>query len=448
VDTNRIGSREPILILTRAADRLVSLKPGEVIRAHVAEVFPGGDVNLRIQGNLFRARSLLQLPENANVLFRVQGQKAGENASEIRLQFLEVISSSAAGQTLGSPGTSLLQTLTQELAANLAVKTQMPSGLAGIVERLLKALPDDSSRIPTATREQLLNLLQTSLRATGQSIQDRVKMLFGQVFDQEALPLPELAGVKERVFADIEKILQVPLKSTLENTGVGLEGKLRALAEALMEAGDRSLRNPLSALGTAQSAGTTPVPPDLKAGLLQIREMLLEQQEQLSSLAMRSGAADTTAVGDKKTVLEQMLQSVDGLLQDIESFQLLSKLTDSFYTFLPFIWDGLKEAEIAFKRSGRGPQSRSYYCLVHLNLEELGKLEIVAMMTGPEFYVSFKSDHDKFRSVLNAHLSELRQMFAAKGLKLALVSFYRMEEKQLAPFERLESFESIINIKI
>ena len=60
MDTLRVGTRDPILLLTRAADKLVSLKPGEVIRAQVAEVLPGGEVNLRIQGNLFRARS--QLP--------------------------------------------------------------------------------------------------------------------------------------------------------------------------------------------------------------------------------------------------------------------------------------------------------------------------------------------------------------------------------------------------
>ena len=143
-----------------------------------------------------------------------------------------------------------------------------------------------------------------------------------------------------------------------------------------------------------------------------------------------------------------MATAIDGLLNRIETLQLLSKLTNSFYTFLPFIWNGLKEAEIAFKSSRSGPQGRSYYCLVHLDLEELGKLEIVAMMAGSEFLVSLKTDHDAFRSVLNANMNELREMFAAKGLKLGPVNFYRMEEKQLEPFERLESFESIINIRI
>jgi flagellar hook-length control protein FliK len=466
MDTHRVGTGDPILLLTRAADKLLSLQPGEVIRAQVAEVLPGGEVNLRIQGNLFRARSMLQLPENASVLFRVLGQKTGESVSEIRLQFLEVIAQSETGQLPQRSVIDPLQTLTQELASNLAGKTQLPGGLAATVERLLKALPDDPSRIPAGTREQLLTLLQTSLRTTGQSIQDRMNLLFRQFIDQDHPQVLELAKIKEQVFADIEMISQTPLKSTLANTGVGLEARLRLLAEALAEGGDRSLSIPLSAIDAEQPSGTAPLSPgqqsappqsdlqadplhsDFKARLLQIREMILEEQAQLLELDLSTRIAEAGSLKEKRAMLEQMLQSVDGLLQDVETFQLLSRLTDSFYTFLPFLWEGLKEAEIAFKRSGSGPQGRSYYCLVHLDLEELGELDVVAMMAGSEFLVSFKTDHDTFRSVLNARLNELQQMFAAKGLKLGLVSFYGLREKQLAPFERLEAFESIINIRI
>ena len=198
------------------------------------------------------------------------GQKTGEGASEIRLQFLEVIAQSEAGQMPQKPAGDPLQTLTQELASNLAVKTHVPAELAATVERLLKALPDDPSRIPAATREQLLTLLQTSLRTTGQSIQDRLNMLLRQFMDQDYPQLLELANIKEQVFADIETISQIPLKSTLTNTGVGLEARLRVLAEALAEAGDTSLRNPLSALGADQSVGTTLLPPDLKDALRQL----------------------------------------------------------------------------------------------------------------------------------------------------------------------------------
>jgi len=476
MDNLRVGVREPILLLTRAADKVVSLQPGETIRAQVAEVLPGGEVNLRIQGNLFRAKSFLQLPENASVLLRVVGRQSGAGAAEVRLQFLEVLpASSDVSQVLQKAVADPLAILTQELASRLAVKTQTPAGLAATVENLLKALPDTPAGIPAETRERLMTLLQTSLRTTGESIEERMTALLRQFADRDAAPVRELAGIKAQVFADIETISQFSLQSTLTNTGVSLEARLRALAEGTALTGDRLPGMLPSALGAEQAVGSGPLPAELKealvrlnqqgvplpppspadplqsdfkARLLQIREMVLDQQAQLLKLDLSERIANAGPLQEEKTVLDQMLKSIDGLLQDVETFQLLSKLTDSFYTFLPFVWKGLKEADIAFKRSGGGPGGRSYYCLVHLELEELGKLEIVAMMAGAEFYVTFKSDHDSFRSVLEAHLNELQEQFAAKGLKLGLVSFHDMEEKQLAPFERLESFESLVSIRI
>ncbi len=478
MDNLRVGVREPILLLSRAADKVVSLQPGATIRAQVAEVLPGGEVNLRIQGKLFRAKSFLQLPENASVLLRVVGQKTGEGAAEVRLQFLEVLpsASDAAGQVLQKAVADPLALMTQELASRLAVKTQSPAGLAATVENLLKALPDTPARIPAETRERLMTLLQTSLRTTGESIEERMTALLRQFGDRDWPPMRELAGIKAQVFADIETISQFSLQSTLTNTGVGLEARLRALAQGTALMGERLPGKPPSALGAEQAAGSgplaagvkealvrlnqqgVPLPPpsladplqsDFKARLLQVREMVLDQQAQLLKLDLSDRIARAGPLQEEKTVLDQMLKSIDGLLQDVETFQLLSKLTDSFYTFLPFVWKGLKEADLAFKRSGGGgPGGRSYYCLVHLELEELGKLEIVAMMAGAEFYVTFKSDHDSVRSVLKAHLNELQEQFAAKGLKLGLVSFHDMEEKQLAPFERLESFESLVSIRI
>jgi len=476
MDNLRVGVKEPILLLSRAADKVVSLQPGATIRAQVAEVLPGGEVNLRIQGNLFRAKSFLQLPENASVLLRVVGQQTGEGAAEVRLQFLEVLpASSDVSQVLQKAVADPLAILTQELASRLAVKTQTPAGLAATVENLLKALPDTPAGIPAETRERLMTLLQTSLRTTGESIEERMTALLRQFADRDAAPVRELAGIKAQVFADIETISQFSLQSTLTNTGVSLEARLRALAEGTALTGDRLPGMLPSALGAEQAVGSGPLPAELKealvrlnqqgvplpppsladplqsdfkARLLQVREMVLDQQAQLLKLDLSERIANAGPLQEEKTVLDQMLKSIDGLLQDVETFQLLSKLTDSFYTFLPFVWKGLKEADLAFKRSGGGPGGRSYYCLVHLELEELGKLEIVAMMAGAEFYVTFKSDHDSLRSVLKAHLNELQEQFAAKGLKLGLVSFHDMEEKQLAPFERLESFESLVSIRI
>jgi hypothetical protein len=112
------------------------------------------------------------------------------------------------------------------------------------------------------------------------------------------------------------------------------------------------------------------------------------------------------------------------------------------------VWKGLKEADIAFKRSRSGPEGKSYYCLMNLDFENYGKLTVVAMMQGRDFFVSFKTDNPEFRATLDSNVQELQQMFQHQGLNLKLANVLGLEENHLMPFERLESFENIINIRI
>jgi hypothetical protein len=179
-----------------------------------------------------------------------------------------------------------------------------------------------------------------------------------------------------------------------------------------------------------------------------MRQMLLDQELQLASHPLPAHTAAGRHAGDKRASLARMLPTVDGLLQDIETFQLLSKLTDSFYTFLPVIWEGLREADIAFKRSRTGPEGKSYYCVMNLDFDRLGKLTVVAMMQAGDFFVSFKTDHAAFRSILDDNVGDLQQMFRQQGLNLKVVNVSGAQKDHLLRFERLESFESIINIKI
>lgn len=447
MDAYRVGVGEPIFVLTRAVDRFLQLRAGEVIRATVVDVSPDGDVSLRIKGNLIQAKTSLQLPMDASVLFRVLGEQTGEGGTEIRLQFLEMMANPETAALQNAP-TSAVQSLAQELAANLPVAGQVPKDLASTLEQLLKALPEDSAALPKEIRDQLQSLLQTSLRNTGQSIQNRVSLLINEPVLKEFTELLDLAGVKERLFTDMEKVLQAPLKSALENTGVVMEARLRALVQSLPAEGEVLAKGPMSASALVQSSDIDHMQTDFKARLLQMKQMIVDHDRQLAANTLPLQAAGTKQVGEKRAALGRMLQGVDGLLQDIETFQLLSKLTDSFYTFLPVVWKGLKEADIAFKRSRSGPEGKSYYCLMNLDFENHGKLTVVAMMQSRDFFVSFKTDNLEFRATLNSNVQELQQMFQQQGLNLKVANVLGLEENHLMPFERLESFENIINIRI
>lgn len=448
MDPQRIGTRDSILVLTRAADRLLSLKAGDVVRGRVVDVLPDGTVSLRIMGNLFQARSTLSLSPDVSVLFRVVGENIAKGAPEIHLQFLEVIPDESSSRLFQDSPSRFLRILAQEMAANLPLARETPRDYGAAIEQLLKSLPDDSAAIPRAIREQLLVLLQTSLRNTGESIQNRLNALLTTSCFEEIPELAQMIPIRDRLFADVGKILQVSVKALLENTGVALEAKLKALARALTIDAEMPLQDPLPGLIEERSPGCEHLETDLKARLLQLRQVLLSKEGEVVENSISHHTAGRREIGNGKFPAGQLLHTVDGLLRDIETFQLLSKLTNSFYTFLPVLWEGLKEAEIAFKKSRSGPGGKSYYCLLHLDFDRLGKLTIVTMVHGRDFFISFKTAHDKLREVLGNNVRELEQVFAAQGLTLKGVSFLRDGESQLALFERLESFENIVSFKI
>ncbi|NLI82099.1 MAG: flagellar hook-length control protein FliK [Deltaproteobacteria bacterium] len=444
MDPRRIAARDSVLVLSRAGDRILDIAAGDLVRGRVVDVRPGGSVSLRILGNLFQAKSSIPLAPNSNVLFRVVSHRSGLGEAEIRLQFLESIpDGEEAPGPLQGPPSRFLRILAQELASHEG-SVETPRDMKGFLERLLRELPDASHTLPKPLREDLLNTLRTFVRRGGATVLDRMASLVKGSLPQEFRGLDPLNQVRGRLFADIEDVLHVPLREFLENTGVSLEAKLKALALLL------------TSQATEPSEGSPPgheerarrLDSDLKGQLLKLKGALLAHMEELSREEPRlsGGLGKETEAGNP--ALSRLLHSVEVLLQDIQTFQLLSRLTDSFYTFLPFFWDGLKEGEVAFKRGRSGSHGKSYYCLLHLDFHQLGRLTVVVMLQGRDFFISFKTVEDRLRERLQKDAGELERMFQARGFSLKCLNFLGEGESQLAPFERLESLENIIDFKI
>lgn len=448
MDTHRIGQKQPLLTLTTTADKLLKVKPGDVLQGQVLDVRPDGGVRLRIMGSLFHARSSLPLPPDTGVLLRVLGMKTGEGAPEVRLQFIQTV---AAQKTLSEPPASrnaLIETLSRELALIVRSGESLGEAFGAMVEKLLKSLPEDPTTLGRGVRDQVLNLIRAGLRGTGENIRNRLGFLMGGSGWQNAPEVAQLTETMAYLFQDIDRILETPLESLLENTGVTLETKLMALARRLQAEGDLSLREPGAAMSGGLPFQAAHVGLDLKARLLRLRQLLERWGDfpAQAPTALDELFEEGPAAG--KPSRAQVLATIEGLLRDIESFQFLSKLTDSFYTFLPVAWKGLRDGEIAFKRNAGGPGAKSHYCLIRLDFEQLGKLTIVAMMQGRDFFLSFKADHDGLRTALNSHIQELERVFEEQGLNLKGVSVFSEGDSRLEPFERLESLENIISIKI
>ncbi|MCU0571869.1 MAG: flagellar hook-length control protein FliK [Syntrophobacteraceae bacterium] len=474
MDRLRVGVRDPVLVLPGAGDKLSHLKAGDVVRGRVVKVLASGEMSLRIGGALVQARSAGPVPVGAGILFRVLGQEGAQAGAGLRLQVLQMVDGPEAGSPgrsgarepgaiplsspAGDPATETIRSLARELAAQAPLKSGQGEDLAATLRQLLKALPDDPASLPPELRHHLLGLLRSRLRETEQSIQRRAARLLGDSAVQELPELPELSELPESahpprarppLFAEAEKILQIPLKALLQDTGVGLESKLKALARALL-AEDGSSPEGEWTPGSQGSppAGHTLLGNDLKARLLQLRQWLQDHEAAAPDSPADAGAAAGRASGEATDRLERLLPAVEGLLRDIETFQLLSKLTSSFCTFLPLLWKGLREGDIAFKRGRAGGGDPIHYCVLNLDFESLGKVTIVAMMQGGDFFLSFKSDRQGLQSALSGSAHELEEMFLQEGLRLGGISFVAADDPRLTPFERLDAFESVLNLKI
>ncbi|MCL0075220.1 flagellar hook-length control protein FliK, partial [Thermodesulfovibrionales bacterium] len=287
------------------------------------------------------------------------------------------------------------------------------ANLQNLIAELLKALPSDVNSMSKEVRTQLqtlLQLLQLSLKVTGQGIQSRLDAFVNQL-PAEIRGHIVVENFKRDLMINIERLLDAPLKHALRDTGIALEAKLKTIAKLLQSQTDPDV---------------SAIKNDLKAGLLQLKQLFRD----LPVLKM-----------------DNAVKLIDVLVRDIETFQLLSRLTDSFYTFLPLNWKGLKGSEIAFREGSGDTKSIERSCKIELDLEKYGKLTIIIFMHNKEFFVSFKAEDPLLQTILNTHIDELSDAFIAKELNLKSVNILSINDTFTESLERLESSERIINIK-
>ncbi len=129
-------------------------------------------------------------------------------------------------------------------------------------------------------------------------------------------------------------------------------------------------------------------------------------------------------------------EKVKELIKEIEIYQLLSKTTNSIFTFLPLFWDDLKDSNIAFKK---GKKENQFFCKMFLDFKEKGKLITLIMMFNKEFYISFKIEDRELEEKIKDKVEELKNSFQKMNLPIISVNFFGNEMS----FEKLQSFESL-----
>jgi hypothetical protein len=431
------GIDNTFISIEKPTGKAISLKLGEIVKAEVMDMLPTGGVTLKVKGDFITAKTDIPLEKGAIAFFKVTDLPV--EGKDLKLQFMGYTPESANEQEITLPYFNLKESpipkLIQELTNSLSdIKNPTVSGkeadsltskLQNINSEILKALPSDINSLPKEVRMQLQNLLQASLKITGQSIQARLDNFISQL-PEVIKNHPLVQNLTKDLTVSIEKLLQTPLKGVLQDTGVALETKLKAIVEMFQQP---QLQHDMTAIKK-----------DLKVGLLQLKQLVMEEGK--GTVRTFSGH-DLTAAQRESAV-----RVIDGLIKDIETFQVLSKTTDSFYTFLPIGWQELKDGEVSFKRGRSDAKGISYSCRINLDLERFGKLSVIVIMYNKEFLVSFMAENPAFQTILNDNTKELQDSFIARGLNLKAVNVLDSNDASLEQFERLESFENQVNIKV
>ena len=106
-----------------------------------------------------------------------------------------------------------------------------------------------------------------------------------------------------------------------------------------------------------------------------------------------------------------------------------------FYTFMPVLWEGLKDGEFLFKKNKDG-KNDSYACDINLDLEKLGKLSVSVTSMEKSFYVSFFIERPKIADIISSEKKMLQERFASQGLMLKAIT---INQKQGIDFGKAQN---------
>lgn len=101
------------------------------------------------------------------------------------------------------------------------------------------------------------------------------------------------------------------------------------------------------------------------------------------------------------------------ILTNIESNQLISYVNNTINTYIPYVWDGLKEGSVAFKNG----KDDSFFCQVDLNLKVYGRVNMMLMLTNDNYIsISISAEKEILSDKVSENLPQLKQALNKTGL--------------------------------
>ncbi|WP_457622902.1 hypothetical protein [Persephonella sp.] len=163
--------------------------------------------------------------------------------------------------------------------------------------------------------------------------------------------------------------------------------------------------------------------------------------DKLQFLILNSGIFLENKLRNKKSVdsdlkfkiLKGLSEGSDGNLKDIlrliEDYQVVSKLSDGLFTFLPLIWDNFNGGDIFVKeRSNQKSGKKSFLCVIDLNFSDLGDIQVSFLFDRRDLFVSFFIENSDFEDFIKREVNELRENLE-KVFSNVFIKFNKKKEK-------------------
>lgn len=342
------------------------------------------------------ARSLLTLTAETD---RSVSVKAGtivkaelvDNISKGTAVF-RFIASDSSSATI--PGTSIKTGLPVPLSKGQSIYFEILGGTDKIEMRIVKGFQNTVEAQQSFPIKFLDMFAELSQARMGNA---EFKLLYNML---KSLPQPVKTAIPEfqnleKLVPDIKQIDGKQLKAFVESSGVAFETRLKV---AVLKDPGSMLQN----LMALQSEG------DLKALLLNLKNLLKDQN--LVNILKQAGHN-----------VPELSNMADSFIKTIEFFQFSSRLNDMFHTFLPVMWDDLRDSEFTFRKGKKGRKG-SCTCGIKLDLESLGKLSIAVTVSDNAFYITFHAEESNMVQLIQSNKHLLEKSFESQGLTLKAIN--------------------------
>ncbi|MDI1471818.1 MAG: hypothetical protein QMD43_01595 [Thermodesulfovibrio sp.] len=381
----------------------IKLVIGEILTAEIMDIFPTGTIQIRINNRILNAQPQRELPLNKGETIYVKVEKPLQDGTIP----LRVLSSS---ETVEYQKKSLLQQqiIYDEILKlietvmgskeNLLVNQRTDiSGFLNnekieqIIRHLLN-LPTENllDTIKDSLMEKISKLILTNTKTTT-LINDLIKIL-----EEKGIFKEQINQLKSLII-DNTDLTQEKLKQALLNSGVNFEAKLK---------------HALSDLSRFEN---------LREDLKSIIKNIIDQ-------AKAEGIKD---INDK----------AQHILRHIETYQVLSKTYQSFFTFLPIVWNEIEGGNISFKSFKR--QGKDYHTVfISLKIKENSFLSFIVTMISKNFYISFSGSSEMLDLIKN-YENELKNSFRKRGMNIGGINYVTKIEELIKQWNIKEGLISV-----